>query len=68
MDGASPITPWLSYTICAVFLLSAVGIGLYSLRQFRQANDTTAQSSENDDMPKISEPGPGHDGGDENKG
>lgn len=54
-DGTSPIIPWVSYTICAVFLLAAIWLCFYSFREFRKTVNASAEApgkdSDNQQIP-----------------
>lgn len=55
LDGTSPIIPWLSYAICAVFILAVIGLGLYSFREFWKAWNASSEvpGKENDTADTI---------------
>lgn len=57
LNGTSPITPILSYSICALFLLGAVGCGVYSVRQFLQALNAPAETPESEDAQEATDQG-----------
>lgn len=53
LDETSPIFPWVSYAICAVFILVAIGFVFYSVREFLRAINAPANTQKDEKTPEV---------------